>query len=109
MFEHQPDFEIIGEASNAESTLAQVCQQSPDAMLLDWSLPGIHPQRLLAALRQCTPATLILATSVRQEHETVARQFGVDAFLSKQLPPDQFMAEFASALDQITQRQRETE
>jgi DNA-binding NarL/FixJ family response regulator len=108
MFEHQSDFEIIGEASSAESTLAQVCRKPPDAILLDWGLPGIHPQRLLAALRQCAPTTLILVTSVRQEAETVARQFGVDAFLLKLLPPDQFMADFISALDQITPRKSET-
>jgi DNA-binding NarL/FixJ family response regulator len=106
MFEYQPDFEIVGEASTAERTLAQVCQQPPDAILLDWDLPGIHHQRLLAALRHCCPATIILATSVRPEQESVARQFGVEAFLSKQLPPDQFLAELVSALDQTTQGKR---
>lgn len=101
--ENQPEFEIIGEASTAESTLAQVCQQPPDAILLDWDLPGLHPQRLLTALRQCCPDTLILATIVRPEQEIVARQFSVEAVLSKQLPPEQFLAGLVSAMDQTTQ------
>jgi DNA-binding NarL/FixJ family response regulator len=98
MFEYEPNFKIVGEAGTAESTLAQVCQQLPGAILLDWSLPGLHPQRLLAALRQYCPATLILVTGVRPEQETVARQFEVDGFLLKLLPPDQFIAALTEAL-----------
>ena len=81
MLEHQSNFAIVGEASTAEITLAQVCQLPPDVILLDWNLPGLHPQRLFSALRQCCPETLILATSVKPEQESIAMIFGADAFL----------------------------
>jgi DNA-binding NarL/FixJ family response regulator len=103
MFEYQPEFEVVGEASTVESTLAQVCQQLPDVILLDWELPGIRPHRMLPAIKQCSPATLIFATSVRPEEEAGARQFGVKAFLSKQLPPHEFMAQLVSAVDRTNQ------
>jgi DNA-binding NarL/FixJ family response regulator len=99
MLEHQPDFMIVGEASTVESTLAKVCQKLPDVILLDWNLPGLHPQRLLAALRQCCPATLILATSVRPEQENAAIQLGANGFLLKQLTPDQFISALISAVN----------
>jgi len=102
MLEHQPNIRIKGEAGTAESTLAQVCTQPPDVILLDWNLPGLHPQRLLAALRQCCPATLILATSVKPEQERIAVKLGADAFLLKQLPPDQFIAALTAAIHQNT-------
>lgn len=90
--EHQPGFVVVGEAHTAESTLAQVCQRPADIVLLDWALPGLHPQRLLAALKQCCAQMLIVATSVRPEIERVALDLGADGFLLKQLPPDQYFA-----------------
>jgi DNA-binding NarL/FixJ family response regulator len=97
-FAQQSAFEIVGEATTAESLLAQVCQHPPDVILLDWSLPGFHPQRLLFAMSQCCPKTLILATSVKPEHEGIACAFGVNVFLSKQLPPDEFFTALILAL-----------
>ena len=89
---------VMGEADHAESLLAQVCQRPPDVILLDWALPGLHPQRLLAALRKHCPSTRILVTSVRPEHAKPAFEFGVDAFLLKQLLPDQFVNKLEDAL-----------
>jgi DNA-binding NarL/FixJ family response regulator len=34
----------------------------------------------------------LVATSVKPEHELAAHQVGTDVFISKQLPPDQFLA-----------------
>ena len=100
MLEHQSDLAIVGDASTAENTLAKVCQSPPDVILLDWNIPGLHPQRLLTAMRQCCPETLILATSVKPEQENIAMQHGVDAFLLKQLSPDQFMTALKIAVNQ---------
>lgn len=101
ILEHQSDLVITGEANTAENTLAQVCQRPPDVIMLDWNLPGMHPQRLLSALRQCCPETLILATSVKPEQESIAMKFGADAFLLKQLPPDQFITALKTAINQV--------
>lgn len=90
--ELQIGFEISGEAGHSEALLAQVCQHPPDVILLDWDLPGLHPQRLLATLREHCPSTQILATSIKPEQEQSTRAYGVDGFLSKLLPPERFMA-----------------
>jgi two-component system nitrate/nitrite response regulator NarL len=100
MLKHQAEFKIVGQASTPESTLAQVCQQPPDVILLDWNLPGLHHQRLIDALHQCCPQTIILATSVKPEQESGAMKSGVDAFLLKQLPPDQFIDALRTAVNQ---------
>ena len=96
----EPQFEIVGEANHVESLLAQVCAQPPDAILLDWNLVGIHPQRLLHTLQTHCPNTRILASSVRPEHEKITRELGVDTFLLKQLPPEQFIAALTAAINQ---------
>ena len=100
LFEQNSQFEVVGEASHVESLLAQVCAQPPDAILLDWNLLGIHPQRLVNTLREHCPATRILASSVRPEHKKATQELGVEAFLLKQLPPDQFFQALLIALDE---------
>ena len=92
MLEHQPSFLVIGEAGTAESLLAQACQRQPDVILLDWNLPGLHPQRLLMALSQCCPETITIATSVKPEHEKIAQEYGLQGFLLKLLPPENFLS-----------------
>jgi len=98
LLEHQTDILVVGEASHAESLLSQVCQRPPDVILMDWNLPGLHPQRLIAELRHFCPSTRILGTSVRPEDAKTTHDMGADAFLLKQLPPEQFIAALEEAL-----------
>lgn len=99
MIQHQAGWVLAGEANHAEGLLAQVCGRPPDIILLDWHLPGLHRQRLIATLRQHCPTTCILATSARPEQEKVALALGIDAFLLKQLPPDQFVSALQKTID----------
>ena len=99
MFENQNGFVILGEAGHAESLIAQVCQKPPDLLLLDWNLPGSHHPRLVRTLRDYCPTTCILVTSVQPEQSRNALELGVDGFLLKQLPPDQFFKVLVAALE----------
>ena len=98
LVEQQTGMKVVGEARSAEALLVQVCQQEPDAILLDWNLPGFHPQRFIQALRDCCPSTKLLAISVRPEHAESAREYGLDGFLSKQLSAESFAALLNSIL-----------
>ena len=98
--EQQSEIKVAGEARSAESLLAQVCQRAPNVILLDWSLPGLHPQRLIRALRECCPAATLVALSVKTEDEKAAKEHGLDGFISKQLSAESFIA----ALNQILSR-----
>ncbi len=100
LFEQQPDYEILGEARSAEGLLAHACKMSPDTILLDWNLPGFHPQRLIPALRECCPVAKIVALSVQPEHEKLTREYGLDGFISKQLPPESFLASLNAIIEQ---------
>ena len=91
MIQFQENLEIMGEVSTAESLLIQVCRQTPDIILLDWNLPSIHHQRLLIALKECCPNAVIIATSVRPESQNAALEMGADAFVLKNLPPEEFI------------------
>lgn len=92
LFQQQTDYEVLGEARSTESLLAHACKMSPDAILLDWDLPGFHPQRLIPALRECCPSAKLVALSVKPEHEKAASEFGVDGFIPKQVVPEALLA-----------------
>jgi len=100
VLEQQADVEILGEARSAESLLAHACKLSPDAILLDWNLTGFHPQRLIPTLRDCCPAAKLVALSVKPEHEKAAREYGLDGFISKQVPPESFLASLNTIIEQ---------
>lgn len=99
LIKYEVNMQIVGTADHTESILTQVCKLVPDVILLDWNLSGIHHEQLLTALRQCCPTTRIVATSVRLEHEHAAIKVGFDAFLLKQLLPDQFISALRSEID----------
>ena len=86
------EYQISGEADHTEGLLAQVCQQPPDIILLDWHLPGINPHRLIQTLRKHCPDTILAATSVKPEDQKSAISYGIDVFLSKQHSPAGFIA-----------------
>lgn len=89
--EQETDFVVIGESEHTESLLAQVCQNPPDLILLDYSLPGANHIRLIRTIRQHCPNTLLVFMSVKPEVELITRRMDGDGFLSKQLNPDEFI------------------
>lgn len=92
LLEQQTELTSTGEARSAESLLAQVCQSPPDLILLDWNLPGLHPQRLIPTLRACCPNALLIALSVKPEDEMSAQAYEVDGFISKQLQAEELLS-----------------
>ncbi len=95
---------VVGEADHAESLLAQACLHPPDLVLMDWNLKGLRPIQLLEALRECCPAASVVVTSVSAENRDQALASGADAFLLKNLPPDEFLASLHTIL---TERDRQ--
>lgn len=98
LFGCQPDYELVGQARSAASLLARAAKLAPDAILLDWNLPDLRPQRAIPALRRVCPAAKIVALSVKPEHAKIADEFGLDGFISKQLAPDAFLELFESIM-----------
>lgn len=98
LLEQLGEFEISGEAADPESLLAQVCTNPPELILLDWNLSGLRPHYLLRALKRYCPAILVLATSVNPENARNALASGVDGFILKSLPPDEFLQAICEAV-----------
>jgi DNA-binding NarL/FixJ family response regulator len=92
LLERQTGLEVIGEAVDAQSLLAEAKEGCPDVVLLDWELPGMAAGELLSALRRECPDILVVALSGRVSARQAALSAGADAFVSKGDPPERLLS-----------------
>jgi DNA-binding NarL/FixJ family response regulator len=82
--------EVVGEAADWFSTLAQAPIRQTDMLLIDWDLlPSDSPSAALNQLREACPAALvIILISHLDARQQAALSAGADAFISKGETPD---------------------
>ena len=91
LLEQQPGWRIAGEAEDAQALLDQIHLGCPDLVLLDWELPGMPPEELLAVIRQMCPHLWIVFMSGKDELRQAALQAGADIFAYKADPPEKLL------------------
>jgi DNA-binding NarL/FixJ family response regulator len=82
LFSGSDQWEICGEAQNGVEAVAKVLQLSPDAVILDLTMPVMGGFDTAKQIRQVSPDTRIIFFSIH-ETPTTARLVGADAFVSK--------------------------
>jgi len=92
---HQPGLEIVGEVADAQDLLARSETICPDLVLLDWTLPKMQSEDLLANLRQICPKATVIVLSGRPEVRQVALDAGADGFVGKYELPEKLLAAIA--------------
>jgi DNA-binding NarL/FixJ family response regulator len=81
--------EVVGEAADWFSTLAQAPIRQTDMLLVDWDLLPIAPTAALEKLREACPAALvIILISHLDARQQAALSTGADAFISKGETPE---------------------
>ena len=83
------NMEVVGEAADWSTTLAQAPPSRTDMLLVDWDILPSAPHAALEQLRQACPAALviILISHLDARHQA-AISAGADAFISKGEMPD---------------------
>lgn len=84
-FEHDPGFEVVGEAGTVREALASVAVLRPEVVVLDVSLPdgsGIDVARVLRE-RQPKLGIVILAMDAGDDQLFAALEAGASAFVAK--------------------------
>ena len=89
---------VVGDARDTESLTASLAATAPDAVLLDWELPGLNPRRHLAAFRADGRPWLVVLSS-RPEAHAAAMRAGADAFVSKGDPPEVLLMALRAVCD----------
>jgi two-component system nitrate/nitrite response regulator NarL len=92
----QPDFQVIGEASDGKEAISLAQSLKPDVLLLD--LAGMEVLRELS--RQETPVRTILLTAAIQPFAvTSALQLGARGIVLKASPPEMLLKSIRSVHD----------
>jgi DNA-binding NarL/FixJ family response regulator len=81
--------EVVGEAADWVTTLAQAPVKRVDMLLVDWDLLPNSPTAALNELRKACPAALvIILISHLDARQQAALSAGADAFISKGETPE---------------------
>jgi DNA-binding NarL/FixJ family response regulator len=83
---------IVGEVESLGDLLSAYPRRSPDAILIDWELPGLSPVDGVSSVRQAYPSTRIVALSSRPEARPSALRAGADIFVCKGDLPEVLLA-----------------
>lgn len=90
----EPDFEVVGEASDGDDAVEQALDANPDVVLMDVRMPrvnGIEATRQLVE-RGNGVRVLMLTTFDLDEYVIDAFRAGASGFLLKTAPPQQLVA-----------------
>ncbi len=90
LLEHDPSCDQVIEATDAQSVLTAL-RAAPDMLLLDWGLPGLATEALVARVRELRPALIIVALGHHQQTRRAALAVGADCYIDTSQPPVDFM------------------
>ncbi len=96
--ERDPRFEIAGEASDGQEVRDVIAAEQPDALLLDFGMPGTTGVEVLRSLRSDFPDLKIAVISGFAEMGPEAVDMGADVFLSKPVHPRDLINALGTAL-----------
>ena len=91
LLEEQPGWRIAGEAVDVQALLDRIRDGCPDLVLLDWELPGMPAEELLATIRQACPDLRVIFMSGKDELREAALRAGADVFACKADPPEKLL------------------
>lgn len=93
--------EVVGDASDWQTTLAKAPATSFNLLLVDWNLLPANAVASLSAMRQaCSNAIIVVLTSYLDAHQQAAKSAGADAFVSKGEIPNR-LADHLLAISRI--------
>src|SRR2546423_2826034 len=88
VLETQPDFEIVGQATNGAQAVEQAAALRPDVILLDLELPELDGVAALRAIRAADPDMKVIVFTAFDTDERIlgAVQAGAQGYLLKGAP-----------------------
>ncbi len=86
LLETRSDFEVVGEAQDGLEAVDLVSRLSPDILILDLAMPGLHGIEVARRLHESNPSTLIIVLSMHNDRRYVieALRAGAVAYVLKE-------------------------
>ncbi len=73
LLEQQPDFTVVGEASDGREAVAIVASQRPDVLVMDIGMPGLNGIEAAAQITHTHPEIAIVMLSMHSDESYVLR------------------------------------
>lgn len=93
LLEHNPQFEVVGEAATAKEALEQVSLLRPDVVLMDIRLPGASGIEACEEITRNFPDTRVIMLTSYAEDEMLfsAIRAGASGYILKQIASDELI------------------
>jgi DNA-binding NarL/FixJ family response regulator len=93
VLEEEPDFLVIGEASDGREAIELAAARKPDVIVMDVRMPSLDGVEATRIIVEQTPSSrvLILTTFDLDEYAFSALRFGASGFLLKDVPPSELV------------------
>ena len=97
----QPDFTVVGEASDGIEAQVMARRLRPDLVLMDITMPGCDGVEATRAITGELPGTIVVMLTVRDEDEMLfqAIKSGAQGYLLKSIHADELLALLRGVLD----------
>ncbi|MDA0167988.1 response regulator transcription factor [Solirubrobacter taibaiensis] len=93
IFTGDPEFEVLGEASDGREAVTLVLARKPDVVLMDLRMPGTDGVAAIRALAEQSPATRVLVLTTFSDDSDVlaAIDAGATGYLLKDAPREELL------------------
>jgi DNA-binding NarL/FixJ family response regulator len=87
----QPDFDVVGEATNGQEALERARTLAPDLVVMDIEMPVMNGVEAVRRLRDELPHIRVVMLTVSEDEDYLfdAVSFGANGYLLKDLQPEQ--------------------
>jgi DNA-binding NarL/FixJ family response regulator len=91
MLKREPDFKIVGEASNGQEAIEKARELSPDVMLMDLRMPEVDGVEAITRIKAEKPDIKFIILTTYSDDEYIFRGIaaGARAYLLKDAPRDE--------------------
>jgi two-component system response regulator NreC len=99
LLEHQPDMEIVGEASTGAEAVEMAVRDRPDVIVMDITLPDISGIQATQKIKQSQPAAAIVALTIHEDEQYFFEmlQAGAEGYVPKRAAPEDLISAIRAA------------
>ncbi len=101
MLDDEPEFEVVGEATNGVEAVDLADWKKPDVVLMDLRMPKLDGATAIARIKECSPQTNALVLTTYESNADVVKAIGNGAtgYMLKDAPREDLLQAIRNATE----------